>query len=543
MKQSLRSKMVMPTVLIVLALSMVGIETGYSQNTFEEGNLIYAIRSGYKVTVMGHVNGQNAYGVLTIPESVSHEGHNYSVTAIGEDAFMGSPHLIGDLVIPNSVIEIGQGAFEFCTGFNGSLVLGNSVERIGDAAFDECVNLVGGLVIPNSVTTIGNSAFAFCSNLTGDLIIPSSITEIGECAFSNCEGFDGILSIGNAVEIIGSGAFSNCRNLTGNLVIPNTVTEIGDAAFSECEGLTGDLVIPDAVIELGSNAFENCRGFNSLTISNSVETIKDEAFYGCLGFVGDLVIPNSVVEIWPLAFANCSGFSSLTVGSSLLSIFDEAFKNNNFERIVVDEDNPLYDSRDDCNAIVDSYTNTIVFGCKGTVIPESVTAIGDAAFYGVEFPGLFVLPESIQSIGYLAFIGCVGLDIVFSNNPNPPTINNSFHHGMPQLEVSCGAKEAYEASDWANYFNYIEQDCVSVNEGQDFTETSIYPNPTSDKIVIVSEGLSHIVVSNMLGQCVYDSPVNGDEYTFDFDGYDSGIYLIRIETTNGVATKRVVLTK
>ena len=130
------------------------------------------------------------------------------------------------------------------------------------------------------------------------------------------------------------------------------------------------------------------------TRSNSVASIGDNAFAGCNG-LASIVIPNSVTEIGHNAFDGCTGLTG----------------------IVVENGNPRFDSRDNCNAIIETADNTLIFGCKNTIIPNTVTAIGDHAFEDCTGLTSIAIPNSVTSIGYGAFQGCTGLtSIVIPNS-------------------------------------------------------------------------------------------------------------------------------
>ena len=101
-------------------------------------------------------------------------------------------------------------------------------------------------------------------------------------------------------------------------------------------------------------------------------------------------VPNSVTYIGWEAFSGCSGLES----------------------IVVDSDNHNYDSRNDCNAIIETETNTLINGCKSTIIPNSVTSIGDGAFSSCSGLTDVTIPNSVTSIGPNAFKDCNGLTSV-----------------------------------------------------------------------------------------------------------------------------------
>ena len=144
-------------------------------------------------------------GNVVIPKSVIYEGKTYSVTSIGETAFLGCSGLI-------------------------SVTIGNNVTSIGEAAFSRCYDLTS-ITIPNSVTSIGKTAFIYCSSLIS-VSIPNSVTSIGYEAFDSCYDLTSV-TIGNSVTSIGGGAFYGCRNLT-SVIIPNSVTSIGEGAFAGC---------------------------------------------------------------------------------------------------------------------------------------------------------------------------------------------------------------------------------------------------------------------------------------------------------------------
>ena len=163
---------------------------------------------------------------------------------------------------------------------------------------------------------------------------------------------------------------SNSPGYSGDIVIPEeveysgtlySVTSIGNEAFRNCSGLTS-VTIPNSVTSIGEYAFEHCNGLTSVTIPNSVTSIDFGAFLGCSGLTS-VTIPNSVTSIGLSVFADCSGLTSLKV----------------------EADNTKYDSRDNCNAIIEKETTTLISGTKNTIIPSGVTIIGNNSFYGWKF--------------------------------------------------------------------------------------------------------------------------------------------------------------
>ena len=269
-----------------------------------------------------------------------------------------------------------------------------------------------------SVTSIGSDAFSDCSGLTS-ITIPNSVTSIGEYAFSGCSGLTSI-TIPNRVTSIGVGAFYGCSGLT-SITIPNSVTSIGDWAFGDCSGLTS-ITIPNGVTSIGGGAFNGCSGLTLITIPNSVTSIGKYAFYGCSGLIL-ITIPNSVTSIGGSAFSDCSGLTSITIPNSVTSIGYGAFSYCiGLTSITVENGNTRYDSRNNCNAIIEAATNTLIAGCQNTTIPNSVTSIGEYAFYGCSGLTSITIPNGVTSIGDWAFGFCSGLQKITVLSTTPPAI-------------------------------------------------------------------------------------------------------------------------
>ena len=189
----------------------------------------------------------------------------------------------------------------------------------------------------------------------------------------------------------GAQLFLNGEEITV-FVIPNTVTKIGDYMFHNFLNLTA-VIIPSSVTSIGEGAFLGCRGLTNIDIPNSVTSIGDYAFYGCDGLTS-ITIPNSVTSIGKGAFSCCPTLTDINIAS----------------------DNPVFDSRDNCNAIIETATNTLIFGCKNTVIPNTVPVIGNNAFDRCFEMTSISIPNSVETIGEEAFFLCSGLkDIIFGD--------------------------------------------------------------------------------------------------------------------------------
>jgi len=290
---------------------------------------------------------------IVIPEMVKQDGRKYKVTKIGKRAFGGCRY-ITSITIPSSVISIDESAFGGCTGLTS-------------------------ITIPSSVINIGYGAFCDCSNLSS-ITLPNSLTSIGERAFLRCGSLSSI-TLPNSLTNIGNEAFWECTSLA-SIIIPNSVKKIGGAAFFECSSLTS-VTLQSSVI--GHDAFFHCSSLSSITLTDDVNEIESGAFSWCN--LKSIKIPSSVSYIGNAIFGLCT----------------------DLEIIEVDKNNTKYDSRDNCNAIIETATNTLINGCPKSTIPNTVTSIGREAFQDCTNLSSIIIPNSVSSIGICAFTGCTNL--------------------------------------------------------------------------------------------------------------------------------------
>lgn len=267
--------------------------------------------------------------------------------------------------------------------------------------------------IDYKVTVIGNEAFYGCSALTS-ITIPNTIVKIKSDAFAGCKSLTSV-TIPNSVTSIGSNAFEDCSALS-NVTISNTVTTIRDNTFSKCEKLT-HITIPNSVTSIGSEAFSDCFALTNVIIPNSVKNIGESAFYGCSNLT-NINIPNSVTHIGERAFASCPSLN----------------------QIIVEKDNPTYDSRNQCNAIIDTETNVLILGCQNTIIPNSVAIIGSNAFEGCSSLMNMTTPNSVISIEEYAFLNCSSLASITISNSVESIGEGAFFNCMSLINVYCYAE-------------------------------------------------------------------------------------------------------
>ena len=226
---------------------------------------------------------------------------------------------------------------------------------------------------------------AFCGSKISSLIIPDSVIAIGYQAF--------------------------CQSDITSLVLPDSVQEIGERAFLECFGLSS-VAIPKGVTIIHNETFSNCINLESVIFHENISHIGKEAFNGCSKLCS-LYLPDNLIEIQESAFMDCTSLKSIKLPSHLKMIMSSCFYGcHNISSIEVSINNPNYDSRDNCNAVIETESNTLVLGCSETVIPQTISIIGNGAFLNCINLSSITMPYGITGIASDAFHSCYQLESI-----------------------------------------------------------------------------------------------------------------------------------
>ena len=343
-----------------------------------------------------------------------------------------------------------------------NLIIKN-IRWIKSSAFENCKNVTT-VTFDSSgsldVETIEDYAFKDCSSLK-TITIPKDVSEMGSYVFWNCTSLESIKISAN-VSKIGSRMFRGCPNLksivveegnkkydsrencnaivetatntlvcgTENSTIPSTITAIGSSAFAET-GLK-NCVIPEGVTSIQNVAFENCQNLESVTLPTTLETIEYNAFSN--SGLTSIFIPKGVTSISSTSFNYCGKLSTISVS----------------------DENTTYDSRNNCNAIIQTATNQILRGTSNTIIPNTATSIGDNAFNDINSLTSIVIPESVTSIGQYAFRFCNSLaEVVCKAKVAPQLKSDAFSNDVlskATLYVPEESVESYKADgEWKKF--------------------------------------------------------------------------------------------
>lgn len=333
----------------------------------------------------------------------------------------------GAVTLPTTLQSIGENAFYGNTSLTSvSFTDSNIIALSAGNEFAKCSQLTSLYFSSNSkIADVPSSTFSDCSSLS-TIIVDSGNTTIRSeqdaCLIRNNDntlllGTKNLTSIPNTVVNLIDSCFVTYPDALKQLVIPNSVQTIGEYVFSN-KGITS-ITFGNGLTSIANYAFCNNTSLasNPLVLPDSLVTIGEHAFKWCQNINGELTIPNNVTSIGYNSFRKCTKITSLNIGTSLSSIGTQSFAEcYSLASIGVSSQNTTYDSRDNCNAIIETATNTLIVACKNTTIPNTVTAIGSYAF-GDSYAGSardwavnnYTFPSNVVTIEDRAFQKCTSI--------------------------------------------------------------------------------------------------------------------------------------
>ena len=417
---------------LLLLASAIATSLSAAAYDFESAGIYYNITGNNTVEVTYSDRDNNTYsGSISVPETVTNNGTEYSVTKIGEYAFQGSA--VTSVSMPESITSIDYNAFKGCQNLE-SVTLPESLTTLGSYAFYSC-KLLKTIKIPSGVTAIPSSCFYECSSLES-VTIPEGVTTIGECAFQSCNL--NALTLPESLETIGNSAFYRNRSLK-SVNIPAKVKTIGEQAFYDC-GLT-KLVIPEGVQTIGGYAFYGI-SLQNLTFPSTITSIGKEAFYGFSGYLQSIncnaatppmlgddafgrgITPSIKVPMASIAayrkaygwkdFSNYYGGEVVADGityridekGAMVATAESSLTEANIHSVVEFEGNQ-YAVIKIKEKVFSGNTNL-----TAVTLPDGLVEIGNYAFSGCQNLASVTLPESLTTLDYSAFESCKSLKTI-----------------------------------------------------------------------------------------------------------------------------------
>ena len=285
-------------------------------------------------------------------------------------------------------------------------------------------------------------------------------------------------------KITAQGGIENNYSIT-KVILSQNLQEIGEQTFYKCTNLR-DITIPSSVKTIGEYAFYECRSLSTVTILG-VTNIENGAFSRC-GSLSSIKLTSNVGKN---AFYNCSNLSEIIIQEGVTSIGDAAFQYcESLKNIKVDSNNKVYDSRENCNAIIETATNTLLVGTASTIIPSSITSIGDYAFYYNKLLTDITIPTNVKSIGNYAFASCENLSAITVLDGVTSIGNKAFLScsSLPNITIPSTVTSI---GDWAFTYCY-DLDNIVIPGGVKSLEESTFSGCDNLKNIILQEGVTTI---------------------------------------------------
>ena len=409
-------------------------------------------------------------GQVTVPPTVTVEGREYAVTAVGKNAFRNCVDLTG-VTLPQSVTRIDDMAFLNCVALS-SVAIPSGVTTIGQQAFASCFALQS-ITLPASVRQVASRAFAECLSLlyvqtpditawlgitfadqyanplamahrlmadvhdVQNLVIPGDLQAVSPYAFTDCSTLRSV-TCEDGVRTIGASAFAGCFNLA-SVTLPSTLTSIGSRALADCTTLTV-IDVPEGVNELTSSLFSGCTALTGVALPTTLKTIASSAFANCTALTG-IILPDGVTSIGESAFKGCSSLRAVAMPASLTQLGTSAFES--------------------CGALT------------AITIPDGVQEIKMQTFARCGNLAELTLGSSVNAIRLKAFADSRHLATVTCRGNIPADVDNPdvfarSIYNTARLFVPAGARSLYKTTGIWPWFQTI----IGINIGKPYGDVN-----------------------------------------------------------------------
>lgn len=477
-----------------------------SAASFIEGKISYTILSESDKTVAVAASAQKYSGQIAIPEKVTHEGTEYTVTAISKSAFAKCVSMVS-VNMPATLTSVGEFAFDGCAALT-TLEFPANITTMGQYALQGCNNL-SNLALPEKLKAIPVGMLVSCEALES-LTVPSAVTAVGDWAFNYATGLQSVV-LPDGLKTLGEGAFAGCSSMS-SVKLGKSLESIGPNTFLECSELTS-IDLPATLQTIGFNAFSKCI---KLAAINVEEGNKYMASYHGAIFTSDLktlqftppaikevVVPDECTKIGAYAMSysgvervtgcknllvieeyamtGCKSLNYVELGNKLTTLGDDAFSSTAIEYITLPES-------------LTSMGNRVFENCgelKAIVIPDQVKEIGNYNFFNCMSLQSATWGKGVTSMGEYAFRHCPNLTTMVCKPVNPVAIYDDTYFDADQyttihVYVPAASLNAYKsAKNWNRFANIsaITESSITLATG-DVTATSatVTGHPSDDTI-------------------------------------------------------------
>ena len=245
---------------------------------------------------------QTLAGNIVIPEKLSYNGADYTVTSMTDYAFQSTA--ITGITLPESLTSWGERCFWWSK--LESIVVPKSVTSLPASCFHGCENLKS-VTLHDGITSIGGGCFKGCTSLES-ITLPSGITDLEAETFYNCSALKSI-ELPGGITSLGSDCFYGCTGLT-SVTLPESVTTLGEDCFNGCTGLTS-VTLPNSIIKLAGGCFYGCSSLETITLHEGINSIDSYGFASCSSLKA-ITLPRSITDLGSDCFSNCSSLATVT---------------------------------------------------------------------------------------------------------------------------------------------------------------------------------------------------------------------------------------
>ncbi|QIB69709.1 leucine-rich repeat protein [Aminipila butyrica] len=465
--------------------------------TFEKESITYKVLSEEDKTVQVGTGSEALSGLsgsITIPATIEYEGETYTVTTIGNKAFMRNEE-VTSVTLPSTITTLGDMAFYSVT--MTSLSLPDSVRTLGVSCF--AGSSLESITLPDGIEEIPEQAFSLCEQLTS-VELPASLTTIQKDAFNSCGALTDI-TIPAKVTDIGEKAFwSNGSLKTVTFENNSELESIGKQAFHFCEQLES-INIPSSIVRIENSAFQNCAVLKTMgleTADSNLEYLGESAFSSTQ--IKNIYIPASTTSIGKDALHECKKLKSITVSgdNADYSSTDGILFNKAKTQLIAypaSKDDEKYITPESVQTI-DAYAFASAANLEEITLTDNVTAVGMFAFSNASSLKKVTFGKNVETIGRLAFQNCTKLKTVILSEKLTSVPDYLFYKCTALTSLTIPASVTYIDDNILSGCENLES-VTMLSMELDFDASAFNSVPSTTQYTVETDAIKGVMVSTL----------------------------------------------